>query len=174
MMTAEQFGQLITADTVDYELVDGELIPLSSGTLRHAKVRRRLERELEDYFYANPGGAVYSEVDCRLTSDTVRRPDVSVFLGADRLGQLDENTIPAPFTPDIAVEVLSPSESAVELRRKVRDYLRAGSIEVWLIDHSNAEVTVYSDAGVRLIDTAGQLQSPLLPGFTARISELIA
>ena len=50
-------------------------------------------------------------------------PDVAAFLG-DRVKQIDRRTIPVPFAPDIAVEVLSPSETAVHVARKVREYLR--------------------------------------------------
>ena len=39
LTTVEQFAQMRTGDTEDYELVDGELIPLSSGTPRHNLIR---------------------------------------------------------------------------------------------------------------------------------------
>ena len=171
LMTVEQFSQMATAETEDYELVEGELIPLSSGTLRHAKIRRRAERLLEDYFARNPIGEAFGEVDCRINDDTVRRPDVSVFLG--RLRQMDEDKIPAPFAPDIAIEVLSPSESAMAVRRNVRDYLRAGSKEVWLLDHSNGELLVHTDGGIRVLQGSDALESPLLPGFSVAIADLV-
>ncbi len=173
VMTVEEFAGIKTADTEDYELVEGELIPLSSGTLLHAKVRRRIERMLEDYFAKHPIGEPFGEIDCRLSSDTVRRPDVSVFLG-ELVQQLNLNTIPAPFPPDIAVEVLSPSESAIDVRRKVRDYLRAGTKEVWLLDHANGEVMVHTSTGIRVVQGTETLESPLLPGFSAAVNELVA
>jgi Uma2 family endonuclease len=127
LMTVQEFAQMQTAETEDYELVDGELVPLPSGTIRHAKIRDLIGHLLWSYFGTNPIGEAMSEIDCRLSDDTVRRPDVAIFLGKDRLSQLDPDRIPAPFSPDIAVEVLSPSEKAMDVRRKVRDYLRAGS-----------------------------------------------
>src|SRR6266700_3261656 len=105
-MTAEQFGQMHTADTEDYELVEGELIALPSSTPLHAIVRRRVERLVENYFERNPVGEVFAEIDCRLTDNTVRRPALSIFLGEH--SKFDLNRIPVPFAPDIAVEVLSP------------------------------------------------------------------
>lgn len=47
LITAEQFAQMHFAETEDYELVQGELIPLSSGTPKHAKIRNRLEWAVE-------------------------------------------------------------------------------------------------------------------------------
>jgi Uma2 family endonuclease len=172
LMTVEQFAQMNTADTENYELVEGELIPLSSGTPRHNKIRDFVVVLLWNYFKGNPIGEAFGEIDCRITDDTVRKPDVSVFLG-ERLKQIDLDRIPAPFAPDIAVEVLSPSESAVEVRRKVRDYLRAGGKEVWLLDHANDEVLVHTNTGIRVLQGTDVLESPLLPGFSAAVADLV-
>jgi len=173
LMTVEQFARMETAETEDYELVEGELIPLSSGTPKHNKVRDLLGHFLWSYFKTNPVGGAIAEVDCQLSSDTVRRPDVSVFLN-ERLEQIDLNRIPAPVAPDIAVEVLSPSESAIDVRRKVRDYLRAGAQEVWLVDHANGEVLVHTNAGIVVRQGADPVSSPLLPGFAVSVTELLA
>jgi Uma2 family endonuclease len=172
LMTVEQFVQMQTADTEDYELVAGELIPLSSGTPRHNKIRDFIGHLLWIYFKGNPIGEAFGENDCRTTGDTVRRPDVSVFLG-ERLKQIDPDKIPAPFAPDIAVEVLSPSEGAVDLRRRVREYLRAGGKEVWLLDHKNGEVLVHTRTGIRVLQGTDVLESPLLPGFSAAVTDLV-
>ena len=170
-MTAADFGQLKTSETEDFELVNGELIPLTSGTPLHAKMRRRLERAIERYFEDHPIGEPLGEIDCRLSNDTVRRPDVSIFL-KERLQGIDWNKIPVPFPPDIAVEILSPSESAIDVHRKVREYLAAGTQEVWILDHVNAELFVHSHAGIRLLLETDVLASPLLPGFAAQVAEL--
>jgi Uma2 family endonuclease len=172
LMTVEQFAKLDTADTEDYELVEGELIPLPSATPRHAKIRGRAERLLWSYFERNPIGEAFGEVDCRTTDDTVRRPDVAIFLG-ERLKQINLDKIPAPFAPDIAVEVLSPSERAMNVRRRVREYLSAGSQEVWLLDHANGEVLVHANTGIRVLQGTDVLESPLLPGFSVAVADLV-
>ena len=64
VMTVEQFAQLKTADTEDFELVEGELIPLSSGTPLHAIIRGRVERLVENYFERNPIGKI-GRASCR-------------------------------------------------------------------------------------------------------------
>ena len=81
--------------------------------------------------------------------------------------------IPVPFAPDIAVEVLSASEIAVDVRRKVLDCLRAGSQEVWLLDHANGEILVHTSHGIRVLQAADVLESPLLPGFSVPVTDLV-
>jgi Uma2 family endonuclease len=126
-----------------------------------------------NYFKGNPIGEALGGVDCRLADDTVRRADVSVFLSSEHLQQMDRDKIPVPFAPDIAVEVLSPSERAIDVRRSVRDYLRAGSKEVWLLDHANGEVLVHTATGIRMLQGTDILESGLLPGFSAAVAELV-
>jgi Uma2 family endonuclease len=172
LMTVGQFAQMHMADTEDYELVAGELIPMSSGTFRHARIRDLIVRLIWSYFEGHPIGEVFGEVACRITDGTVRKPDVSIFLG-ERLKQIDLDQIPASFAPDIAVEVLSPPESAIDVRRKVRDYLRAGGSEVWLLDHANGEVLVHTGTGIRVLQGTDVLASPLLPGFSAAVAGLV-
>ena len=172
LMTVEQFAQMRTAETEDYELVEGELIPLSSGTPLHAMVRGRMEHLIAIYFEGNPIGAAFAEVDCRLPNQTVRRPDLSIFLGA-RAKQFDPDQIPVPFPPDIAVEVLSRSESAIDVNRRALDYLAGGSREVWLLDNTNGEVFVQTDSAIRLLRGKDTLESPLLPGFSHAVADLL-
>lgn len=170
-MTVEQFTHMQTSDTEDYELVEGELVPMPGGTPIHAKVRSRLERLLAGYFEQYPTGDVFSEIDCQLPDETVRRPDLSLFLG-ERAKGFDLNRVPVPYAPDIAVEVLSPSESAVDLNRKVIEYLAGGCREVWLLDNANRELHVRTSGAIRLLGGNDLLESPLLPGFSHPLSDL--
>ena len=172
LMTVEEFAAMQTADTEQYELVNGELVPLSSPTPKHGKIRRRLERALEDYFAGHRSGEVMGETDCRISAEIVRRPDLMVFL-SERSGQIDEYKVPVPFAPDIAVEVVSPSESAVEIRRKEKEYLAGGCQEVWVLDHANAEMWIYSLNGGRLLPREAVLDTPLLPGFSVVVGDLL-
>jgi Uma2 family endonuclease len=171
LMTVEQFARLRTADTEDYELVEGELIPLSSGTDRHNRIRDMIGHLLWVYFRENPIGDAVGENDFRVKDGTVRRPDLSIFLD-ERLKQIDLDRVPAAVAPDIAVEILSRSEGIIDLHRKVREYFRAGAKEVWLLDHANAEAEIRTTEGIRLLQESDVLESPLLPGFSAKISDL--
>jgi Uma2 family endonuclease len=61
----------------------------------------------------------------------------------------------------------------MDVRRKVRDCLRADSQEVWLVDHSNAEVLVHTKTEIRVLQRSNVLESPLLPGFNAAVADLV-
>ena len=172
-MTVEEFANMHTADTEAYELVEGELVPLSSPTPLHSKIRHRLERLLEDYFLRNSIGEAFGEVDCRLSGRTVRRPDISIFAGA-RWKQIDLRRIPVALAPDIAVEILSPSEAAIDVHRKAIEYLAAGASEVWILDHANAELEIRTGSGIRLLRGADAIETPLLPGFSLTLTGLLA
>jgi Uma2 family endonuclease len=172
LITVEQFGAMHFSDTEDYELVEGELIPLSSGTYRHNKIRDLLGHLLWGYFQRNPIGESVGENDCRVSEGKIRRPDLSVFLN-ERLRQIDLDKIPAPFPPDIAVEILSPSEGIMETRGKVHEYLSAGSAEVWLLDHANREIQVHTPGQIRVLDANALLETPVLPGFSAAVAQLV-
>jgi Uma2 family endonuclease len=174
LMTVEEFARMRTSETEDYELVEGELVPLPSANPTHAQIRGRLEQLLRNYFDQNLAGIVLSEVDCQISKETVRRPDLAIF-AAGRLDGVDRNKIPLPFAPDIAVEVLSPPEIAFDVNRKVLQYLAGGSREVWVLDHENREIFIQTDDGIRLLrGSEAVLESPLLPGFSAPISKLLA
>jgi len=173
LMTVDEFIQMSTAGNETYELVDGEPILLPSPTPLHANVRGRIEQLVRNYFDRNPIGGAISETDCRIGEDTIRKPDLSIFLD-DHWRQLDLKTVPVPFAPDIAVEVLSPSEHAMDVNRRVHDYLAAGSNEVWLLDPENGELLVRRKSGIRLFQGGDPIDSPLLPGFFVPVSTLLA
>jgi len=172
VMSVEDFAQMTTAETEDYELLEGELIPLPSATPAHAELRGALESLLREYFRRNRIAKVYAEVDCRLTEESVRRPDLSILLSAN-LRALDPNKVPVPFAPDIAVEILSPSETATNVHRKALEYLAAGSHEVWQLDQENGELFVQTNSGITLLRGDAILESPLLPGFSVPIATLL-
>jgi Uma2 family endonuclease len=141
LMTVEEFCQMGTADTEAYELVDGVLVALPSPSLLHGIIKDEVITQMNMYFRQNPLGGGVSETDCQIGRRTVRRPDYSVFLG-ERWQKLNRKKGPIPFAPDIAVEVLSPSEHAVAVTRRTREYLAAGSQQIWLIDPENGEINV--------------------------------
>jgi Uma2 family endonuclease len=63
---------------------------------------------------------------------------------------------------------------AVDVNRKIREYLGAGSKEVWIFDHQNGEVFVHTKAGIKVLVAGDVLESPLLPGFAAPVNDLLA
>ena len=173
LMTAEEFAHISVGETEDFELVDGELVAISNGAPIHALVRDSTTVLVRSYLEKSPVGGALAMMDCRISSDTVRRPDFSIFLG-ERWSQLDLRSTQVPYAPDIAVEVLSDNEHMIDVSRKVREYQSAGSIEVWLLDEANGELQVRTQSGIRLLKLNDVLDSPLLPGFAVKVGDLLS
>jgi Uma2 family endonuclease len=105
--------------------------------------------------------------------DTVRGPDVS-FVSAARLGP---GQIPKAFFtggPDLAVEILSPSDSPVEVQEKVADYLRAGARLVWIVNPDPGSITVHHPSRSPQVLSCPDLLDgeDVVPGFQCPVSEL--
>jgi Uma2 family endonuclease len=105
--------------------------------------------------------------------DTVRAPDVS-FVQIERI---PASGIPEGFwqlAPDLAVEVVSPSESAEDVREKVRDYLRAGTPLVWVIYPRTRELIEHTNDGLARSRSGSDVleNATILPGFSCRVETL--
>ncbi len=173
LMTVDEFARMATGETEDYELVEGELVPMPSGTPMHGEIRGRLESLIRAYLRRNRIGRTIAEVDCQIATSVVRRPDLSIFLGVQAT-TIDPNRVPVPFAPDIAVEILSPSETAMDVNKKVLEYIAAGTQEVWVVDTATTEIFIRRQSTIGLLRGDQALETPLLPGFSVPVSELLA
>ena len=112
----------------------------------------------------------------RILPNQVRIPDVS-FISWDRLpeGKLPPEPI-ARLAPDLAVEVLSPSNTKGEMDRKLKDYFAAGVRLAWLIDPPSQTAEVYtSPTEVRHVGKNQALDGgDVLPGFRLPLKQLFA
>lgn len=112
----------------------------------------------------------------RLFPKNVRIPDVT-YIAWHRIpgGRMPDAPIP-DLVPDLAVEVLSKSNTAAEMQRKRREYFAAGTSLGWLVDPESRSVSVYtSEDEVTVIDENAQLTAAeLLPGFSLSIRELFS
>ncbi|ETX02886.1 Uma2 family endonuclease [Candidatus Entotheonella palauensis] len=112
----------------------------------------------------------------RLAPGLVRIPDVA-FISWSRLPERRMPTEPIPdLAPDLAVEVLSGSNTPGEMQRKRREYFEAGVRLVWLVDLETRTVDIYTDIDhVTTRSEADTLDGDLvLPGFTLELQELFA
>ncbi len=175
LLTAQEFWQL--ANSKYRELVRGEVIETMPPGGRHGEVAGALLTLLRIWIKQGPGGYVAVEAGYILgrDPDTVRGPDVS-YVRADRIPSTGVPEAFWPLAPDLAVEVVSPSETANEIQEKVRDFLGAGTPLVWVIYPRRGEVVVYTADGLaRTYSGDDVLEQPeILPGFSCRVSELFA
>lgn len=148
----EEFQKLQDAadETVRYELDEGELIVTPSPTAWHDRISYRLRRALSDFLEAHDLGVVTGEIDFRLSPNTVRRPDLA-FVSNDQLDTFDLHRVPIKGAPALAVEVVSPSNLAQDMAKKVRQYLTAGSQSVWVVYPSLSLIEIHDRDGSRKV-----------------------
>ncbi|MBK9124896.1 MAG: Uma2 family endonuclease [Chloroflexi bacterium] len=163
-------------DSARLELDEGELIVMSPaggehgatamtiGAMIHAFVR---QHRLGHVTAAETGYILGQSADGR---DTVRAPDVG-FVRADRLPVLPSGFI--PLAPDLAVEVVSPTDTAQDVQHKIDQYLSYGTTQVWVVYPALRQVVVHTRAGSHTLTAADTLTAgDLLPGFALPLGEV--
>ena len=174
LLTVDDFVLLpesVDGGDVRYELVEGELIQVSPTMPVHNRVRGKLERLLAAFVEQRGLGEVLAEQAFHLFSNTVRIPDVS-FVQASR--RLDPHRMPEG-APDLAVEVVSPSNTPREIDQRISDYFAAGCRRVWVVYPEDREVYIHGLAGVTRRRAGDLLEdTELLPGFALKVSEFFA
>lgn len=151
------------------ELVDGEVIEVSPGVFLHNRVRDTLLMILRTFVDLHKLGIVVSEQPFHLFGNTVRFPDIA-FVRAGR--ELPPKGFPEGG-PDLAIEVISPSNTLREMERKVSDYFAAGCTRVWIVYPEEREAYIHGFSGVTRREKEDLLQdSELLPGFSVKVATL--
>ena len=175
LMTADELLAL-PRDGFRSELVNGELKKMSPAGHNHGRLTMRLALPLGLYVQKRSLGEVYAaETGFRLSSnpDTVRAPDIA-FVRQDRVNAVGTGKGYWPGAPDLAVEVLSPSDTVGEVEEKVSEWLTAGTIEVWVISPKLHTVTVYrSPHDVSVLTANDMLEGgDVLPGFQIEVKAI--
>jgi len=158
------------------ELIDGVLVEKAMGYSE--SVLASLLIELLNAFVRprNLGLVTAPDGTVRLWAGRVRIPDVA-FTSWERMPNRRRPPEPIPsLAPDLAVEVLSVSNTVAEMRLKRQDYFSAGVRLVWEVDPRKRTVTVYAASQEPVILTeADTLEGgTVLPGFALPLRELFA
>jgi Uma2 family endonuclease len=169
LITAEQFYQLPREDGREFELLDGEIIEMASPTVRHNRIVIKLIRLLSPVLQGRD--ELLDNTDFSAGALSIVRPDLAILLG-DKPSLVDPDKLPVTIAPDIAVEVVSPSESAWRVNRRVQVYLQSGVQEVWTIYPPDQQVYLYTAARVLLLRADDNLETPLLPGWSVAVAQL--
>ena len=172
LLTLEQFDQLAVVEGVLYELDEGEVVTMTAPMPRHNLVRDNIAAFLRDFAHTRNLGRVFLETAYQLSPETVRIPDVS-FVPADRMREIDLDCR-IQGGPALPVEVVSPTDLAQDLARKVDQYLDAGAQEVWIDYPNTREVHVFREGGAAaVLGPEDILEAPaLLPGFAVKVPAL--
>ena len=164
--------------TEKYYLIDGELLIKMAPTELHGDVAVRLSAYLFLFVDEQDLGRVTSEVGFHPPGDrlTALLPDIA-FTRKARTAQPARSSY-VPYMPDLAVEVISPSQSLSQARRKAEVYLRHGAALVWLVDPLAQSAEVWwrnddDDVVKESIDSDGELTGgEILPGFRLPLNRI--
>ncbi len=167
-MTIDEFLQ---SDLEGYEYVKGELIPMAPPTLEHGGISMSLSLLLGVHIREHKLGRLYSaDTDFKL-GDRVVRPDIA-YLSTARLPENERQA--SPVAPDLAVEVLSPTDMQYRVIEKAFAYLNAGTRLVWIIEPIAKTVTVYrSETEIKTLTREDTLTGEdVVEGFSCQVAQL--
>jgi Uma2 family endonuclease len=174
-MTAEEFSLLPDRGTRQ-ELVRGELEEMPPPQYRHGKTTANVEYVLNAWVRPRKLGRVVSEMGFLIERDpdTVLAPDCA-FIRADRIPRPEPEGY-FPLAPDLAVEVLSPSDRPGGVLAKVDLWRAAGTRLVWVVDPERREVRTFRPAAEPSVDREGDVLDggDVLPGLAVPVADLFA
>ena len=172
LVTSEQY--LALPDEFDQhgnrirdELIGGEIVKMPLASLRHDRIKTLIVTALVHYLDgARTSLELLVEAGTQVVKYDTFVPDVSLAK-KDRL--VGEERI-LRGAPDLAIEIVSPSDTAAKLQKKVDAYLAGGSKSVWIVDPDTRSVTVHSANSTRELKAGEKIDDPLLPGFSTPVS----
>ena len=175
-ITVAEFGAMAADPGHRYELVDGELVDMD-GAPRHG----RLTLWIGGLFMAHIEETglpldVGVATGFQMSPFTLRFPDVHITAW-ERMAAYDEAAGGFPsFAPDVAIEVVSPSNTPAELGRKTAEYFANGTRAVWIVDPEPRIVTIRRPGLPESVLRGDDMLygDPEIPGFACRVSDIFA
>ena len=159
------------------ELVEGEIVTMSTVRSVHAEIEAHLIIKVGGYIHQHRLGRIYSgdagfvlerNPDGR---DTVRGLDIAFISRAKAPEPLPNTWV--EVAPDLAIEIMSPSNTVGDTNLKIDQLLRAGCPQVWIVHPDLRRVDVHSLAGMRVYREGDMLSGgDILPGFELAVSDI--
>ena len=176
-VTAEDLLLMINHDAGKrYELVRGEIQEMPPAGGHHGNVAFTIASIIGEHIRGKDLGAGFTAETGFVTGrapDSVRAPDVA-FVSKERLagGRAPDGFVQS--APDLAVEVVSPSDSAAAIHEKVREYFDAGTRLVWVVYPGTRSVTVHrSPSDATTLNEGDSLHGePVFEDFHVPVSDL--
>ena len=167
-MTLEEF---LENDIEGYEYVKGELIAMPAASFRHGAISVRIIRYLDPHVHNNKLGHLFTAETSFKVGERVLKPDVA-FVSTERLDVDKDKGFPIP--PDLAIEVVSPSDIHSRVIGKALAYLDAGTRLVWAVEPESKTVTVYeSETKIKILTCEDTLTGDdVVPGFSCPVAQL--
>jgi len=172
-MTLGEFERL-PDDGNKHELSEGELIVMPPVKFLHTLVAAAILDILRAYLREHPIAGAFAEAGYVLSHDPliIRQPDISV-LSNQRIAATQKDGW-VEHSPELAVEIVSPSDFAQDLEVKVEQYLRYGAQQVWIVFPKQKQVHVHQPGSPRMVLNESETLpgGDLLPGFSVKVSDL--
>ena len=175
-VTLEEFAAL--PEYPRYELVEGVLVEQMGASDEHEETVALVIWRLSNHVYPNRLGKVYGSNRAFVTVPespaSSRMPDVS-FLSAERAGQPDLFGMLYNGSPDLAVEILSPSNTVPEIEQKIAEYLNSGSKAVWVFDPIARTLIIHTrNTPPQILTDADTVSgADYLTGFVCPVADLL-
>ena len=169
LISAEEFDLLAETDERRLEYFEGEVIEMASARPIHSIVFGNLFAQLYPLAKSQSLGLVLAESEFQIGRERRLIPDIA-FLSLAKARSIDTEKTPILEIPDLAIEVLSPSESAAHVDRKITAYLDAGVTEVWVIIPETKHIYIHAIGRTSPLTVADTLQSAFFPGWSMPVS----
>jgi Uma2 family endonuclease len=175
LMTLARFLELPETKPA-LEFIDGKVIPKMSPKRRHSMIQIKLGARLDRFLEQNPLGVVFTELRCTYGGDSFV-PDLCFIASGrtprDESGNFVEDIT---FAPDLAIEILSESQTIAKLTAKFELALNQGLRLGWLIDPARKTVRVFRPGREMFILEVGArlLGEDVLPGFDISLDDMFA
>ena len=166
-MTMEEF---LENDLEGYEYVKGELVPIVAAAIVHGEIGSNVHFLLSSHVRKNKLGRLYIIETSFQLGDRVVKPDIA-FVSAERLSE--DKFKGFPDAPDLAIEIVSPTDKHYDVTEKALAYLKAGTRLVWVIEPLMKTVMVYrSETDISVLNYEDTLSGEdVVEGFSCPVAE---
>ena len=165
VLSIDEYFDLPETAGVQRELLNGRLVEVPAPTLLHAAIQVEIGFILRGIVGRSfPHLIVASHSEFLVDGDSGQAPDV-FLLDRERRRQMSVYRGALRGAPDLAVEIISPSEAADDVDEKVELYLKAGSQTVWVVWPKTSHVLIHHAGGeVRKAELDSYLDAPSVLG----------
>ena len=178
--TVRDLESLPQDDWLTHEIIDGELFISQPSHYKHQQVAGRIVIALNDWSKQSGLGEAVFSLNVALSDDNDVIPDV-VWVSHERLATTENEWGHLTELPELVVEVLSSEAQSIRRDRevKLKLYSVTGAQEYWIADRFSKQIEVYRRENNRLVlmetlTNKDVLRSPLLPGFSGKVSQFFS
>ena len=156
------------------EIIDGQVVEWDVTNIDHGFFAGVLARIIGNFVLQHRLGMVTTNdalVRILGSASHARGADIAFF--SRRRIPKDRRVGATTTTPDFVIEILSPTDRAVDVQEKIHDWLRSGVRLLWYIDPMNGTTAVYTGGHLAYVDAGDSLEGgDVLPGLSLRMQDI--